>query len=58
MSTADTSYIVEGPLRDKTLLEGEELLTPKLILYEVSNTIWKHERLLEDIPSGLEYPNI
>jgi len=58
LSTADTSYIVEGLLRDKTLLEGEELLTPELTLYEVANTLWKHERLLQDIPSGLEYLNI
>lgn len=55
MKVADTSYIVEGLLRNKSLFESENFLTPELALYEIVNALWKHEKLLGDIENGLEY---
>ena len=49
MKIADSSYIIEGILRDATLLENETLVSPDLVLYEVANTLWKHETLIGDL---------
>jgi predicted nucleic acid-binding protein len=46
---ADSSYLIEGILRDATLLENETLVSPDLDLYEVVNTLWKHETLIGDL---------
>ncbi len=49
MKIADSSYLIEGILRDATLLENETLVSPDLVLYEVANTLWKHETLIGDL---------
>ena len=41
MKVADSSYLIEGILRDAALFENETLVAPDLALYEVVNTIWK-----------------
>ena len=54
MKVADTSYLIEGILRDATLLENETLVSPDLALYEVVNALWKHETLLHDLKDAQE----
>jgi predicted nucleic acid-binding protein len=49
MKVADTSFLVEGILRDASLLENETFLAPDLALYEVANALWKHETLIRDL---------
>lgn len=49
MKVADSSYLIEGILRDATLLENETLVSPDLALYEVVNALWKHESLIRDL---------
>jgi predicted nucleic acid-binding protein len=51
MIVADTSYLVEGLLRDASLLQ-EDTLSPELALYEVANTVWKHEFILRDLKNS------
>lgn len=46
---ADSSYLIEGILRDATVLESETLVAPDVALYEVVNALWKHETLIRDI---------
>ncbi len=55
---ADSSFLVEGLLKRKELLEKELIATPTLALYEVANSIWKHERVLRDIGAGSEYLSV
>ena len=46
MIVADSSFIVEGLIKQKELLEeNEDILTLDLAVYEVANSIWKHEFL-------------
>jgi len=54
LKVADTSYLIEGILRDATLLENETLVSPDLALYEVVNALWKHEKLLHDLKDAQE----
>ena len=54
MIVADTSYLVEGLLRDASLLQ-EDTLSPELALYEVANTVWKHEFILRDLKNSWRY---
>jgi len=49
MKAADSSYLIEGILRDASLLENETFISPDLALYEVVNTVWKHETLIKDL---------
>lgn len=49
MKVADSSYLIEGILRDATLLENENLVSPDLAVYEVVNALWKHETLIRDL---------
>ena len=49
MKVADSSYLVEGLLREASLLENETFVAPDLSLYEVVNTLWKHEIVLRDL---------
>jgi len=37
------------------LLEHDIIVAPELALYEVSNSLWKHEAVLHDISDGREY---
>jgi predicted nucleic acid-binding protein len=56
LRVADSSYLVEGLLKRKELFEDEDfLLTLDLAVYEVANSIWKHEFLLKDVEDGIEY---
>ncbi len=54
MKVADSSYLIEGILRDATLLENETLVSPDLALYEVVNALWKHETLIRDLKDPKE----
>ncbi len=54
MKVADSSYLTEGILRDVALLEKESLVSPDLALYEVVNTLWKHEILIGDVEDSQE----
>ena len=52
MIVTDSSYIVEGILRDASLLENELIIAPDLALYEIMNTLWKHEVLIRDLENS------
>jgi len=54
LKVADSSYLVEGILRDATLLENEVLVCPDLVLCEVVNTLWKHQVLFHDLEDAQE----
>jgi predicted nucleic acid-binding protein len=54
LKVADSSYLIEGILRDAALLENEILVSPDLALYEVVNALWKHETLLRDLKDPQE----
>lgn len=54
MKVADSSYLIEGILRNGTLLEDEDLVSPDLALYEVVNALWKHETLICDLKDPKE----
>ena len=58
MIVADSSYIVEGLLKNKKLLSDDQIVTPELVVYEVTNAIWKHENLLKDLENGETYLSI
>ena len=58
MKVADSSYIVEGLLRRKELLEEDILITVDLALYETVNAVWKHQFLLKDLNDGVPYVSI
>ncbi len=49
---------MEGLLKRKKLLEEDQILTPDLALYEVANSIWKHQLILKDLEDGLPYVSI
>ena len=50
---ADSSYLIEGLLKDKTLFEGySSICSPDFGLYEVLNTVWKHQVLSRQIQDG------
>lgn len=49
MIVADSSYLVEGILRNARLIEDETIVAPDLALYEVVNTLWKHEAVIGDL---------
>ncbi|MGI0018842.1 MAG: type II toxin-antitoxin system VapC family toxin [Nitrososphaera sp.] len=52
MFVADSSYLVEGLLKDASLLEHEAIVAPDIALYEVINAVWKHEAILKDLKDG------
>jgi predicted nucleic acid-binding protein len=54
VKVADSSYVIEGILRDSTLLQNESLVCPDLALYEVANALWKHATLLRDLRDAQE----
>jgi predicted nucleic acid-binding protein len=49
MMVADSSYLVEAILRNASLLEGNTFIAPDLALYEIPNTIWKHQVIFADL---------
>jgi len=55
---ADSSFIVEGLLRRKSLLEADQIVVPELALYETANSIWTHEYVLKDLRGGSAYLSI
>ncbi|HEX7482213.1 MAG TPA: type II toxin-antitoxin system VapC family toxin [Candidatus Bathyarchaeia archaeon] len=58
MIIADSSFIVEGLLKNKELLVNDQIVAPQLVEYEVTNAIWKHEHLLKDLEDGKSYLSI
>jgi predicted nucleic acid-binding protein len=52
---ADSSFLVEGLLRRKGLLEQDQIVVPELALYETINSVWKHEYVLKDLKDGSAY---
>lgn len=55
MKVADSSYLIEGILRNATLFEREILVSPDLTMYEVVNALWKHETLIRDLKDAKEH---
>ncbi len=55
MIVADSSFIVDGLLKRKSLLEEDQIVVPELALYETTNSIWKHEYVLKDLKDGPAY---
>ena len=49
---------MEGLLKDKKLLSEDHIVAPELVLYEVANSVWKHEYLIKDLKNGEEYLTI
>lgn len=49
MIVADSSYLVEAILRDARLIENQTIVAPDLTLYEVVNTLWKHQAIIGDL---------
>jgi predicted nucleic acid-binding protein len=47
MIVADSSYITEALLKDSSLFDGHVICSPDFGLYEVLNSIWKHQVLLK-----------
>lgn len=47
VTVADSSYIIEGLLKDSSLFHGVVLYAPDYGLYEVLNAVWKHQVLLK-----------
>ncbi len=58
MIVADSSFLVQGLLRDTDLLVADSIITLDLALHEVSNAIWKHEFILNDINHGIDFINV
>ena len=58
MIVADSSFIVEGLLKNKELLANDQIVAPEIVAYEVTNAIWKHEHLLKDLENGKLYVSI
>ncbi len=58
MIVADSSFIVEGLLKRQELLREEDIVTADLAVYEVANSIWKHQYLLKDLRDGPRYLSI
>jgi predicted nucleic acid-binding protein len=58
LKVADSSYLVEGLLRRKELLEQDDLITVDLALYEAVNAVWKHQFLIKDLGDGVPYVSI
>jgi len=58
LRVADSSFLVEGLLKRKELLEEDFLITADLALYEVVNAVWKHQFLLKDLDHGQTYISI
>src|ERR1035441_440813 len=58
LMVADSSFIVEGLLKDLELLREEDIITLDLAVYEVANSVWKHQHLLKDLRDGTRYLTI
>ena len=58
MIVADSSFIVEGLLKNRALFADDQIVAPELVAYEVTNAIWKHEHLLKDLENGKSYVSI
>ena len=56
MIVADSTFIVEGLIKRKALFEeNQDILTLDFAVYEVANSIWKHEFLLKELKNGSAY---
>jgi predicted nucleic acid-binding protein len=55
MIVADSSYIIEGLLKDSSLLDDYEICSPDYGIYEVLNAIWKHQVVLRQIKDSEVY---
>ena len=58
MIVADSSFIVEGLLKTKSLFEEDQVVVPELALYETTNSVWKHEYVLKDLKNGSSYLSV
>ena len=52
MIVADSSYIAQALLHDRSLFNDDNMVAPKFALYEVINTIWKNQILLAKVQDG------
>ena len=55
MKVCDSSYLVKAILEDESLIRGEQFVAPDIIVFEVTNAIWKHECLLKNLDDGTPY---
>ncbi len=46
---------MKAVLEDESLLRGEQFVAPDIIIYEVANTIWKHECLIKNLGDGKQF---
>ena len=58
MIVADSSFLVEAILKKNELLGADGILTADLAVYEVANSIWKHQFLLKDIEDGPSFLSV
>jgi predicted nucleic acid-binding protein len=58
MIVANSSFLVEGLLKDKGHFDDDVIVTVVVAVYEVANSIWKHQYLIKDIRDGLRYLSI
>lgn len=49
---ADSSYVVEGLLKNASLFENQVIFCPDYSLYEILNAVRKHHVLLKKIKDG------
>ena len=40
------------------MLSDDQIVAPELVVYEVTNAIWKHEHLLKDLKNGKPYVSV
>ena len=57
MIVADSSYLVEGLMKRKELLD-DDIVTSDLAIYEVFNSVWKHQHVLRDLEDGQPYLSV
>ncbi len=43
---------MEGLLINKELLSKDQIIAPELIIYEVTNALWKREYIIKDLQNG------
>lgn len=58
MIVADSSYITEGVLEDRALLQRDTIVTPDLGIYETVGAIWKHQVALGKVSDGAGYVSV
>lgn len=58
MIVADSSFLVHGLLKDRSVLESDSIITLDLALHEVVNSVWKHQYIIKDIKHGYDFVDV